>query len=123
MAIEVVKVRVYVVVATVMDRVDVANVFGSIIMDLKHLTPCIACITCDFRSRRSIDFGNVALLVLAEVVSGYRLASSQPIETKSELEAIVRNAGEIIMRIEKLIFIGLFSAVEENDIKSSVLSL
>ena len=59
-----------VVVATVTNRVKVTNVIGSVIIDRKNLAPCIICIACYLQSGGCVDFGNVTLKVLAEVVIG-----------------------------------------------------
>ena len=39
-------------------------------IDRKNLAPCIICIACYFQSGGRVDFGNVTLQVLAEVVIG-----------------------------------------------------
>ena len=57
-----------VVIAAVTYRVEITDVICSIIIDRKYLTPCVVCITCYLKSRRSVDLGNVTLNILAEVV-------------------------------------------------------
>lgn len=53
-----------------MHQYKVANVIGSAMIDRKNLAPCIICIACYLQSGGCVDFGNVTLQVLAEVVIG-----------------------------------------------------
>lgn len=70
-AIEIIDSGFYIVVVTTISyRVNITDIIIGIIIDRKYLTPCIVCVTCYLKTRRGVDFGNVVLQVLAEVVVG-----------------------------------------------------